>query len=143
MITFTLPDGSWITVRASGTEPKIKYYIELKSAPCESEKCRPVGVTGAEQLLLDTHALKTFLLSMPSAESSINTKPPTVYTNVVVKTMTKAEMVLKIFVHRIAYLMDFQFYRDLAGIEKQLSELEQAVVDHLLEPKLNGLIARS
>uniref|UniRef100_A0A183E5B4 PGM_PMM_IV domain-containing protein n=1 Tax=Gongylonema pulchrum TaxID=637853 RepID=A0A183E5B4_9BILA len=38
MITFTLPDGSWITVRASGTEPKIKYYIELKSAPCKSEK---------------------------------------------------------------------------------------------------------
>ncbi|VDN32150.1 unnamed protein product [Gongylonema pulchrum] len=61
-----------------------------------SFRCRPVGVTGAEQLLLDTHALKTFLLSMPSAESSINTKPPTVYTNVVVKTMTKAEMVLKV-----------------------------------------------
>uniref|UniRef100_A0A0M3IP00 Vacuolar protein sorting-associated protein 53 homolog n=1 Tax=Ascaris lumbricoides TaxID=6252 RepID=A0A0M3IP00_ASCLU len=59
-------------------------------------RCRPVSVTGAEQLLLDTHALKTFLLSMPSVESSISTKPPTIYTNGVVKTMTKAEMILKV-----------------------------------------------
>jgi len=31
MITFTLDSGSTITLRASGTEPKIKYYIELKT----------------------------------------------------------------------------------------------------------------
>jgi phosphomannomutase len=33
MITFTLGDGSVVTLRASGTEPKIKYYIELKTEP--------------------------------------------------------------------------------------------------------------
>ena len=33
MITFTLEDGSWVTLRASGTEPKIKYYIETRSPP--------------------------------------------------------------------------------------------------------------
>ncbi len=33
MITFTLINGSVITLRASGTEPKIKYYIELKTDP--------------------------------------------------------------------------------------------------------------
>jgi phosphomannomutase len=33
MITFTLESGSVITLRASGTEPKIKYYIELKTEP--------------------------------------------------------------------------------------------------------------
>ncbi|VIO91687.1 Uncharacterized protein BM_BM5594 [Brugia malayi] len=64
-------------------------------------RCRPVGVTGAEQLLLDTHALKTFLLSLPTVESSINTKPPTMYTNVVVRTMTKVEMILKIVMSEI------------------------------------------
>uniref|UniRef100_A0A915PFA0 Vacuolar protein sorting-associated protein 53 homolog n=1 Tax=Setaria digitata TaxID=48799 RepID=A0A915PFA0_9BILA len=47
-------------------------------------RCRPVSITGAEQLLLDAHALKTFLLLMPSIESSINTKPPSMYTNVVI-----------------------------------------------------------
>lgn len=60
-----------------------------------------MGVTGAEQLLLDTHALKTFLLSLPTVESSINTKPPTMYTNVVVRTMTKVEMILKIVMSEI------------------------------------------
>jgi phosphoglucomutase/phosphopentomutase len=33
MITFTLKNGSIATLRASGTEPKIKYYIELRTAP--------------------------------------------------------------------------------------------------------------
>lgn len=51
---------------------------------------------GAEQLLLDAHALKTFLLVMPSVESSVVTKPPVMYTNTVVKGMTKAEMILKV-----------------------------------------------
>ncbi|EJW86688.1 hypothetical protein WUBG_02401 [Wuchereria bancrofti] len=64
-------------------------------------RCRPVSVTGAEQLLLDAHALKTFLLSLPTIESSINTKPPTMYTNVVVRTMTKVEMILKIVMSEI------------------------------------------
>lgn len=55
-----------------------------------------MGITGAEQLLLDTHALKTFLLSMPCVESSVSVKPPTVYINIIVKIMTKAEMILKV-----------------------------------------------
>jgi len=29
MITFTLEDGSVLTLRASGTEPKIKFYIDI------------------------------------------------------------------------------------------------------------------
>lgn len=38
MVTFTLANGSIATLRASGTEPKIKYYIELKTAPGKTEK---------------------------------------------------------------------------------------------------------
>lgn len=31
MITFGLEQGGWITLRASGTEPKVKYYLEIGS----------------------------------------------------------------------------------------------------------------
>lgn len=37
MVTFTLANGSIATLRASGTEPKIKYYIELKTTPGKKE----------------------------------------------------------------------------------------------------------
>uniref|UniRef100_A0A914N3W4 Phosphoglucomutase (alpha-D-glucose-1,6-bisphosphate-dependent) n=1 Tax=Meloidogyne incognita TaxID=6306 RepID=A0A914N3W4_MELIC len=37
MITFTLASGSLVTLRASGTEPKIKYYIELQTEPGKTE----------------------------------------------------------------------------------------------------------
>ncbi|VDN02032.1 unnamed protein product [Thelazia callipaeda] len=70
MITFSLSNGSWTTIRASGTEPKIKYYIEFKSLGGKTEK-------------------------------------------------------------------------DLVDMKNELSKLEQAVVDNLLEPKVNGLIARN
>lgn len=33
MITYTLDTGSIVTLRASGTEPKVKYYIELITEP--------------------------------------------------------------------------------------------------------------
>ena len=39
-------------------------------------KCKPVGVVGAEQLLLDTHMLKTALLDLPSVGSQVSRKPP-------------------------------------------------------------------
>ena len=32
MITFTLANGAALTLRTSGTEPKIKYYADLKVA---------------------------------------------------------------------------------------------------------------
>lgn len=33
MITFKLDNGLVLTLRTSGTEPKIKYYSELRAAP--------------------------------------------------------------------------------------------------------------
>jgi len=59
-------------------------------------KCKPIGTVGAEQLLLDAHSLKTILLDMPSISSQVARKAPSSYTKIVVKGMTKAEMLLKV-----------------------------------------------
>merc|ERR1712038_1316996 len=59
-------------------------------------RCRPVGTVGAEQLLLDTHSLKTVLLDLPSLGSQVVRKAPASYTKIAVKGMTKAEMILKV-----------------------------------------------
>ncbi|CAF92491.1 unnamed protein product, partial [Tetraodon nigroviridis] len=47
-------------------------------------------------LLLDTHSLKTVLLDMPSIGSQVLRKAPASYTKIVVKGMTRAEMILKV-----------------------------------------------
>jgi hypothetical protein len=59
-------------------------------------RCKPVSTVGAEQLLLDTHSLKTVLQDLPSLGSQIVRKAPTSYTKIVIKGMTKAEMILKV-----------------------------------------------
>lgn len=66
-------------------------------------KCRPTNIQdgtnnilGCEQLLLDTHSLKTILLNLPSIGSQVIRKAPASYTKVVVKGMTKAEMIIKV-----------------------------------------------
>lgn len=59
-------------------------------------KCKPISTVGAEQLLLDTHSLKTILLELPSVCSKVQRKPPASYTKVVAKGMKKAEMILKV-----------------------------------------------
>ncbi|MEG0473073.1 MAG: hypothetical protein RR588_12135 [Solibacillus sp.] len=33
---FILEDGSWVTVRPSGTEPKCKFYVGVKQASLKS-----------------------------------------------------------------------------------------------------------
>ncbi|CAI9584838.1 unnamed protein product [Staurois parvus] len=59
-------------------------------------KCKPISMVGAEQLLLDTHSLKTVLLELPSIGSQVIRKAPASYTKIVVKGMTRAEMILKV-----------------------------------------------
>ncbi|TNN01909.1 hypothetical protein fugu_011336 [Takifugu bimaculatus] len=59
-------------------------------------RCKPISMVGAEQLLLDTHSLKTVLLDMPSIGSQVLRKAPASYTKIVVKGMTRAEMILKV-----------------------------------------------
>ncbi|VVD01416.1 unnamed protein product [Leptidea sinapis] len=59
-------------------------------------KCKPISTVGSEQLLLDTHMLKTALLELPSIGSEVKRQGPSTYTKVVIKLMTKAEMILKL-----------------------------------------------
>nr|CAG4651629.1 EOG090X024P [Triops cancriformis] len=59
-------------------------------------KCKPLGVLGAEQLLLDVHMMKSLLLDLPSLESLVKRKPPASYTKVVSKGMTRIELMLKL-----------------------------------------------
>ena len=42
-------------------------------------KCKPISTVGAEQLLLDTHSLKTVLSDLPSMGSKVNRKAPARY----------------------------------------------------------------
>lgn len=62
-------------------------------------KCKPIGTVGTEQLLLDTHSLKTLLLQLPSIGSQVSRKAPASYMKIVVKGMTKAEMLLKVVMY--------------------------------------------
>ncbi|GAB1599585.1 vacuolar protein sorting-associated protein 53 homolog [Argonauta hians] len=58
-------------------------------------RCKPVSTVAAEQLLLDTHSLKTVLQDLPSLGSRVLRKAPASFSKIVNKGMTKAEMVLK------------------------------------------------
>lgn len=61
MITFTLQGGAVLTLRASGTEPKLKYYLEVADADREAAKKLADKIQGAiaEELLGATlHGLK-------------------------------------------------------------------------------------
>lgn len=65
------------------------------------------SILGCEQLLLDTHSLKTILLDLPSIGSQVKRKAPASYSKVVVKGMTKAEMVIKIVMQPITPAQTF------------------------------------
>lgn len=63
MITFYLKNGGWVTLRGSGTEPKLKFYVELSGplaerARLEEELARLVSAVIAECLRPEEHALQ-------------------------------------------------------------------------------------
>lgn len=72
------------------------------SEGANSASGNPAGnILGCEQLLLDTHSLKTVLMDLPSIGSQVQRKPPASYTKVVVKGMAKAEMIIKVVMQPI------------------------------------------
>ncbi|BFF95439.1 vacuolar protein sorting-associated protein 53 homolog [Drosophila madeirensis] len=121
------------------------------------------NVLGCEQLLLDTHSLKTALLELPSVGSSVNRKAPTSYTKVVVKDMTRAEMIIKVvmtpvqppahFTQQVLKLLpditiaEYQKILDMKAVKRvdqlQLIDLfkhtaSAAAVSGLIEPAASG-----
>ena len=50
MLAYLLSDGSRITVRPSGTEPKIKYYFELREALTAEEPLEAARARAAARL---------------------------------------------------------------------------------------------
>ncbi|CAG8705635.1 2645_t:CDS:10, partial [Acaulospora morrowiae] len=58
-------------------------------------KCKPISEVGAEQMLLDVHALKTSLLEMPTMGMENPAPPPTTFTKIVNKGISKVEVILK------------------------------------------------
>lgn len=57
--------------------------------------CKPISEVGAEQMLLDSLAIKTILLEMPNMGSDERAPPSAQYTKFVTKGVAKAEMLLK------------------------------------------------
>uniref|UniRef100_A0A673UND7 Vacuolar protein sorting-associated protein 53 homolog n=1 Tax=Suricata suricatta TaxID=37032 RepID=A0A673UND7_SURSU len=82
-------------------------------------KCKPISMVGAEQLLLDTHSLKMVLLDLPSIGSQVVRKAPASYTKIVVKGMTRAEMILKGLQARQPCLPDRTAHSNDGGSKKQ------------------------
>ncbi|CAI4232374.1 unnamed protein product [Auanema sp. JU1783] len=113
-------------------------------------RCKPMSLHGAEQLLLDTHSLKSFLLQMPSIDSAINAKPPTTYVNGVTQALTKAEMILKVvmsncdsaesFVEHYATLLSDSNPTELQKVLEMrgLKRAEQASIIHIYRQKFGG-----
>lgn len=93
-------------------------------------KCKPVSTVGAEQLLLDAHSLKTLLLALPSIGSKAPRKAPSSYTRVVVKGMTRAEMLLKVVMTPHEPTQQF-----VASCVRLLVEADQEQVQKVVEMK--------
>lgn len=81
----------------------------------------------AEQLLLDTHSLKTILLDLPSLGSQVVRKAPTSYTKIVVKGMTRAEHILKVVMspHTDQHRFVESYYRMLS--DSDLNEFQKVL----------------
>ncbi|ETN79872.1 Vps53-like protein [Necator americanus] len=90
-------------------------------------RCKPISTHGAEQLLLDTHSLKSFLLQMPSIDSAIAAKPPTAYVNGVSAALNKAEMILKVVMSNMETPEDFVEHYSTLLPESNTSELQKVL----------------
>ncbi|KAK4770111.1 hypothetical protein SAY87_030643 [Trapa incisa] len=92
-------------------------------------KCRQISETGAQQMLLDTQAIKTILLDIPSLGRQASTA--TNYSKFVSREMSKAEALLKVILSPIDSVadtyrallpegtpMEFQRVLELKGLKK-------------------------
>lgn len=92
-------------------------------------RCKLLSQGGAEQLLLDTHTLKKFLIHLPCANSEIKTAPAS-YTKAAIKGMSKAEMILKVVLVPHGTVSNF-----IESYFKLLPESNSAEFQRILEVK--------
>ncbi|OZJ04577.1 hypothetical protein BZG36_02776 [Bifiguratus adelaidae] len=59
-------------------------------------KCKPIGEVGAEQMLLDTYAIKTTLINLPTHTRDKEDTPSVMYTKLVTRGIARAEAILKV-----------------------------------------------
>jgi len=109
--------------------PKFISYV-VKCKPLISFVGNELRTFGAEQLLLDTHSLKTILLDLPSIGSQVIRKPPASYTKIVVREMTRAEMMLKVVMSKIDSPRDYVEY-----YLKLLQDTDSGMFQKLLDMK--------
>ncbi|VDM53282.1 unnamed protein product [Angiostrongylus costaricensis] len=88
-------------------------------------RCKSISTHGAEQLLLDTHSLKSFLLQMPSIDSAIAAKPPIAYVGGVSAALNKAEMILKVVMSSMDTPEDFLEHYSTLLPESNTAELQK------------------
>ncbi|XP_071716607.1 vacuolar protein sorting-associated protein 53 A-like isoform X2 [Rutidosis leptorrhynchoides] len=94
-------------------------------------KCRHISETGAQQMLLDTQAVKTILLDIPSLGRQVKTSGANGYAKFVSREMSKAEALLKVILSPIdsvadtygalipeGTLSEFQRILELKGLKK-------------------------
>ncbi|ERM99232.1 vacuolar protein sorting-associated protein 53 A isoform X1 [Amborella trichopoda] len=100
-------------------------------------KCKHISETGAQQMLLDTHAVKTILLEIPALGRQSSTAPG--YAKFVSREMSKAEALLKVILSPVESVADtyrallpegtpleFQRILELKGLKKAD---QQAILD--------------
>ncbi|KAG0554133.1 hypothetical protein KC19_12G065500 [Ceratodon purpureus] len=110
-------------------------------------KCKRISETGAQQMLLDTHAVKTLLLEVPSLGGQTST--PASYTKYVAREMSKAEHLLKVMLSPMEAIADtyrallpdgsgadFQRILDLKGVKRSDS---QPLLDRFVNRSVEGL----
>ncbi|KAK6056452.1 Vps53-like protein [Cooperia oncophora] len=90
-------------------------------------RCKPISTHGAEQLLLDTHSLKSFLLQMPSIDSAVAAKPPTAYVGGVSAALNKAEMILKVVMSNMETPEDYVEHYSTLLPDSNTSELQKVL----------------
>ncbi|KAJ1551222.1 Vacuolar protein sorting-associated protein 53 [Nowakowskiella sp. JEL0078] len=97
-----------LNVRMSIPESSSKYFRTFCDKFAESFlaryhgnifKCKPISEVGAEQMLLDTHALKTILIQMINVGAQSPTPVPQMYIKVLNKAITKIEQLLKVIMN--------------------------------------------
>jgi hypothetical protein len=117
-------------------------------------KCKKISIAGAQQLILDFTAIKTFLVELPNTGKIQPSPVPGRYARHIQKELGKAELILKVILTPVSSVIDtykalivdgseadFQKLLDLKGITRseQKSLIEQYV--QTTEPKESNTIA--